>query len=328
MEQGPNCRGASGGSAAAVAAGLVPFAEGSDGAGSIRIPASMCGVVGFKPTFGRVPDVTQSFFSHAPYFHNGPIARSVADADLLYRAMTGPVRNGIFSLPAEHTQPLDNRPLSEIRVAYSPDLGQFPVCEDVRAKCRGGARVFEGLGCQVFETDLCLPAETETAFMDIWRAKLVGQYGDLCSKDMDLLDPVVQALIEEGLDMDMIRLGEATKTRDRVWQVMSDAFAKADILIFPTTAVTAFPIDSGAPSKIAGQEINSLIGWFLTYPLNLTGHPAVSVPCGLCAKGLPVGLQIAGRRLEDDLVLRMAAEFERASPWEKIAGSRLCQRTE
>lgn len=320
--------GSSGGSAAAVAAGLVPFAEGSDGAGSIRIPASMCGVVGFKPTFGRIPDVTQSFFSHAPYFHNGPIARSVADVDLLYRAMAGPAPNGIFSLPAEDVNPSNNRPLSEIRIAYSPDLGRFPVHEDVQANCRGGARIFEDLGCRVFEADLTLPAETETAFMDLWRAKLAGQYGGLCSTDMDLLDPTVQTLIEEGRSIDMIRLGEATKTRDRVWQVMTKLFAKADILLCPTTSVTAFPIDSGPPKKIAGQEINSLIGWFLTYPLNLTGNPAVSVPCGLCAEGLPVGLQIAGRRLEDDLVLRMAAEFEGANPWERIAGTQLCQRTE
>lgn len=312
--------GSSGGSAAAVAAGLVPFAEGSDGAGSIRIPASLCGTVGFKPTFGRVPDVAQSFFSHAPYFHNGPIARSVADADLLYRAMAGPVSGGIFSLPAEPKLPAQNRPLSEIRAAYSPDMGYFPLSKDVRHACDEGARVFENIGCRIVEADLTLPAETEAAFLVLWQAKLAGQYGGLSQRDLDLLDPVVQNLIEEGRGIDMVRLGEATKTRDRVWQVMTDLFAKVDILLCPTTAVSAFPIQDGPPQEIAGKKINSLLGWILTYPLNLTGHPAISVPCGVCDGGLPVGMQIAGRRLEDDLVLRMAAEFEAAKPWKRIAG--------
>lgn len=311
--------GSSGGSAAAVAAGLVPFAEGSDGAGSIRIPASLCGTVGFKPTFGRVPDVAQSFFSHAPYFHNGPIARSVADAELLYRAMAGPTSGGIFSLPAEPRIPARNRPLSEMSVAYSPDLGYFSLSEDVRRACGEGARVFDNLGCHVIEVDLTLPAETEAAFLVLWQAKLAGQYGGLSPRDLDLLDPVVQNLIEEGRSIDMVRLGEATKTRDRVWQVMTELFAQVDILLCPTTAVSAFPIQDGPPREIAGRKINALLGWILTYPLNLTGHPAVSVPCGVCDDGLPVGMQIVGRRLEDDLVLKMAAEFEVAKPWKRIA---------
>lgn len=312
--------GSSGGAAAAVAAGLVPFAEGSDGAGSIRIPASLCGTVGFKPTFGRVPDVAQSFFSHAPYFHNGPIARSVADAKLLYLAMAGPTPGGIFSIPTEPKQSMQSRPLSEIRAAYSPDLGFFPVSEDVQRVCGEGARIFENLGCRVIDADLTLPAETEAAFMVLWQAKLAGQYGNLSSRDLDLLDPVVQNLIEEGRGIDMVRLGKATKTRDRVWQVMTDLFSQVDILLCPTTAVSAFPVEDGPPQEIAGRKINSLLGWILTYPLNLTGHPAVSVPCGLCDSGLPVGIQIVGRRLEDDLVLRMAAEFEVAKPWKRIAG--------
>ncbi len=311
--------GSSGGSAAAVAAGLVPFAEGSDGAGSIRIPASLCGTVGFKPTFGRVPDVAQSFFSHTPYFHNGPIARSVADADLLYRAMLGPTAGGLFGLPFEPQNRSALRPLGDIRVGYSPDLGIFPVRADVAQACRNGAKVFEALGCQVIDASLTLPDDTEAAFMDLWRAKVAGLYGALDAGDLDLLEPVVQTLIEDGRGIDMVRFGTATKTRDRVWQIMTDMFAKIDILLCPTTCVTAFAQSDGPPSQIAGRPVNPLIGWFLTYPMNMTGHPVISVPCGVCDDGLPVGLQIAGRRLEDDLVLRLAADFEAAQPWDKIA---------
>lgn len=311
--------GSSGGSAAAVAAALVPFAEGSDGAGSIRIPASICGTVGFKPTFGRVPDVAQSFFSQTPCFHNGPIARSVADADLLYRAMLGPTEGGIFDLPLERPAPGAQTPLSKLRVGFSPDLGLFPVRPDIARACRQGAAVFETLGCQVTEADLTLPDDTEAAFLDLWRAKLAGLYGDLGTADLDLLEPVVQTLIEEGRAIDMVRLGKAIKTRDRVWQAMTALFSRVDILLCPTTCVTAFAQSDGPPADIAGQPVNPLIGWFLTYPMNMTGHPVISVPCGLCDEGLPIGLQIAGRRLEDDLVLRLAADFEAAQPWQKIA---------
>jgi aspartyl-tRNA(Asn)/glutamyl-tRNA(Gln) amidotransferase subunit A len=311
--------GSSGGSAAAVAAALVPFAEGSDGAGSIRIPASICGTVGFKPTFGRVPDVAQSFFSHTPYFHNGPIARSVADADLLYRAMLGPTEGGIFSLPVEQPGRLAQKPLSDIRVGFSPDLGLFPVRADVARACRKGAEVFETLGCQVIEADLALPDDTEAGFLDLWRAKVAGLYGELGAGDLDLLEPVVQTLIAEGRSIDMVRFGKALKTRDRVWQAMTALFSQVDILLCPTTCVTAFAQSEGPPAEIAGQSVNPLIGWFLTYPMNMTGHPVISVPCGLCDEGLPVGLQITGRRLEDDLVLRLAAEFEAAQPWPRIA---------
>jgi aspartyl-tRNA(Asn)/glutamyl-tRNA(Gln) amidotransferase subunit A len=319
--------GSSGGSAAAVAAGLVPFAEGSDGAGSIRIPAAMCGTVGFKPTFGRVPDVAQSFFSQTPFFHNGPIARSVADAELLYRAMAGPEPSAIHALPPDPSAAAEHRPLRDIRVAFSPDLGLFAVREDVARACRAGAEAFEEMGCRVTEADLALPDQTEAAFLDLWRAKLAGLYGTLGHDELDLLDPVVQTLIEEGKAITMARLGEATKVRDRVWQAMTGVFAEADILLSPTTAVTAFPIADGPPGEIHGRAVHSLIGWFLTYPFNLTGHPAASVPCGHCDEGLPVGLQIAGRRLEDSLVLRLAAAFEAARPWTQIAGLPPCRRT-
>lgn len=317
--------GSSGGSAAAVAAGLIPFAEGSDGAGSIRIPAGLCGTVGFKPTFGRVPDVAQSFFSHAPYFHNGPIARSVADATLLYRAMAGPEATGIFALPSE--SPLPPRPPGELRVAFSPNLGLFPVDADVRRACSAAARIFENMGCAVVEETPSLPSGTEAAFLDLWRAKLAGLYGALSRDDLERLDPVVQTLIEEGRALSMVGLGEATKLRDRVWETMTALFEQVDILLCPTTSITAFAIDGGPPRSIDGQEINSLLGWFLTYPFNLTGHPAVSVPCGRCEAGLPVGLQIVGRRLEDETVLQMAAAFETAQPWERIATPVPCRRT-
>ncbi len=312
--------GSSGGSAAAVAAGLVPFAEGSDGAGSLRIPASLCGTVGFKPTFGRVPDVAQSFFSHSPFFHNGPIARTVGDAALLYRAMAGPEDSAIYGLPDPGTRtPPGRRSLRGLRIAFCPTLGLFALRRDVRRVTTAAAGVFQSLGCHVEDHDLTLPEETEAVFMDLWRAKLAGLYGDLAPHEADQLDPVVQGLIEEGRALTMMRLGHATRVRDRVWQEMCRLFARFDALICPTTAVTAFAHKAGPPDEIDGHRIDPLLGWVLTHPFNLTGHPAISVPCGTGDDGMPVGLQIIGRRLEDDLVLDLAARFETARPWPQLA---------
>jgi len=312
--------GSSGGSAAAVVAGLVPFAEGSDGAGSLRIPASLCGAVGFKPTFGRVPDVAQSFFSHSPFLHNGPIARTVGDAALLYRAMAGPEGRSMYSVPDVAADALwCKTPLSNVKLAFCATLGLFPVRKDVLAATKAAAGIFQSLGCHVEEFDLVLPDETEAIFMDLWCAKLAGLYGDLAPREFALLDPVVQGLIEQGRALTMMRLGHATKIRDKVWQEMCRMFASFDALICPTTAVTAFHQKDGPPSEIDGHRIDPLLGWVLTYPFNLTGHPVISVPCGRGGERMPVGLQIVGRRFEDDLVLDLAEKLEAARPWPQIA---------
>lgn len=314
--------GSSGGSAAAVAAGLIPFAEGSDGAGSIRIPASMCGVFGFKPTYGRVPDVAGAFSSHSPFFHNGPIARSVSDACLLYQTMAGAHPADPFSLPTDDDVFADlEKGISRSRVAFSPDLGLFPVSQHVRSTCSKAAEVFEQLGCEVAEMGFSLNADTEQAFMILWCCKLAMLYGDLPECEFDLLEPVVQDLIEQGRRLSAVEIGRANVVRETVWHELCRLFLSHDLLICPTTAVPAFPIDSGPPKMISGKEVNPLLGWFLTYPFNLTGNPVASIPCGVSPDGMPIGLQIVGRRLDDALVLRASRAFEKAMPWPRLVST-------
>lgn len=312
--------GSSGGSAAAVVAGLTPLAEGSDGAGSIRIPAAMCGTFGFKPTYGRVPDVAGGFSSHAPFFHNGPIARSVEDACLLYQAIAGAHPNFPFSIPGcddvfTHLE----KGIAGLRIAFSPDLGTFSVSCEVRDASRDAAGVFASLGCLVEDVDFVLDDEAENAFLTLWRAKLVSLYGGLRDSEFDLLEPVVQELIEQGRGLTAIDVGHANTVRERVWFSLCHLLESFDLLICPTTAVPAFPIAEGPPKKINGRSIHPLLGWFLTYAFNLTGNPVASVPCGVSSDGLPIGLQIVGRRLDDSLVLRASRCFEQIQPWQRLA---------
>ncbi|WP_209125269.1 amidase [Alkalihalobacillus sp. BA299] len=311
--------GSSGGSGAAVAAGLVPIAEGSDGAGSIRIPASMCGVFGFKPTYGRVPDVLGAFSSHSPFFHNGPIARTVTDAALLYNVISGPHLSDPFSMPESGgIRTAINDSIRGLRVAYSPNLGYFEVNPEVGEVCRRAANIFRDLGCQVDEVDPGFGIEVEHQFLTLWYGKTAGMYSDLSDEEFTLLEPKVQEIILEGKKLSAVDFYKANLAREVVWHKLLEIHKNYDLLISPTTAVPAFSIDQGPPSSINGKEINSLIGWFLTYPFNLTGNPAASVPCGFSKDGLPIGLQIIGRHLEDDVVLRACRNLEQALPCQRL----------
>lgn len=312
--------GSSGGSAAAVAAGMVPFAEGSDGAGSIRIPAAMCGVLGFKPSYGRVPDIAGAFSSHTPFFHNGPLARSVRDAAMLYQAMVGTDVSDPFTV-ATSANVFDtiDHDVSGLRIGFSADLGCFKISDDVSRVCRHAAKKFDELGCTVSDVNINFGVDIESAFFALWCAKLATVYSELPDHDMRLLEPVVQGLIERGKKLSAVDVGKANLVRESVWQALCRAFETHDLLICPTTAVSAFKIEDGPPLTINGLASDPLLGWFLTYPLNFTGNPAASVPCGLSDDGMPIGMQIIGRRLDDNTVLRASRAFERISPWPELA---------
>ncbi|MCE9666125.1 amidase [Halomonas sp. M5N1S17] len=309
--------GSSGGSAAAVAAKMVPIAEGSDGAGSIRIPAAMCGVVGFKPSFGRVPDVAGPFSSTTPFFHNGPITRTVSDSLTFYRAICGEDYRDPFSIPTQRNpQNKSFKSFKGIKIAYSKRLDYFQVSADVSKCIENSISRLTRLGCQVEEVDLGFGLEVEECFMDLWRFKLASTYGDLSESELELLDPTVNQLIIEGNKITPMVYGKAIMTRERVWNIVSNLFLDYDFLVCPTTSVPAFDINNGAPNDINGVKINPLIGWFLTYPFNLSGNPAISLPSGMTKSGLPVGMQVIGKRLDDDRVLRFAELFEKETQWE------------
>ena len=287
--------GSSGGSAAAVAAGVVPMAQGGDGAGSIRIPASFCGVVGLKPTVGLVPTVPGSGLAA-----QGPIARTVADAALLLDVMAA----------TSHSASLEDG-VEGVRAAWSADLGYAAVEAEVLEVAAAAARRLPELGLRLEDADPGL--EDPWPIVDpIW-AWNQAQDEDLAKRD--LADPGRWEVVERGLRMTTADHAAALEEKARYTAAMDAFFERHDLLITPTTPCPPFRAGADQPGWVAGRPTEYLSWTAFTYPFNVTGQPAASVPCGRDSDGLPVGLQIVGRRGEDAVVLRAARAFERAFPW-------------
>ena len=287
--------GSSGGSAAAVAAGVVRMAQGGDGAGSIRIPASFCGVFGLKPTVGLVPTVPGSGLSA-----QGPIARTVADAALLLDVMAA----------TSYSASLEDG-VEGVRAAWSADLGYAAVEADVLEVAAAAARRLSELGLQLEDADPGL--EDPWPIVDpIW-AWNQAQDEDLAKRD--LADPGRWEVVERGLRMTAADHATALEEKARYTAAMDAFFERHHLLITPTMPCPPFRAGADQPGWVAGRPTEYLSWTAFTYPFNVTGQPAASVPCGRDSDGLPVGLQIVGRRGEDALVLRAARAFERAFPW-------------
>ncbi len=313
--------GSSGGSAAAVAAGIAPLAEGSDGGGSIRIPSSACGVFGLKPTFGLIPvNIMLNCFAYStPFITHGPIARTVADAALLLSVVVGPDESNPFSLPGpieDYTQSLEGT-IRGLKIAYSPDLGYFEIDPRVRRATDGAAKVFTDLGCAVEQVDPHFekPETIESAFQTMWTVSFASNFQDLFPSSGELMTPEIRAIIMLGQQASAVEYKQTELTRAMVWEKIQAIFGRHDLLLTPTLAVPPFSVNIPGPTEINGKPVNQLLGWILTYPFNMTGHPAASIPCGFTEEGLPVGLQIVGKRFADGTILRASAAFERASPW-------------
>ncbi|MEF8841634.1 MAG: amidase [Haloarculaceae archaeon] len=318
--------GSSGGSAAALAAGLAPLATGSDAAGSLRIPASACGTVSIMADFGRVPMASRpdGFVDTHPYTVTGPMARSVEDAALLLDVVSGPDDGDPFSLPATDGSYLETtrRGVGHLDIAYSPDLGICEVSgtvegvveeavEDLR---RTGATVdridgmFEDWGTPHGALEVLLQDRYGGMYDDF-----VRDYGiDLLERRADVTEEVVSR-VERALELDALDVRRAERVRTEACDAVRGVLSEYDLLVAPTMGM--LPFEKGTkPSEIDGVPIDPLHGWALTWPFNLTGNPAAAVPAGV-VDGLPVGLQLVGRRLEDGTVVSAAAAFERIRPW-------------
>jgi aspartyl-tRNA(Asn)/glutamyl-tRNA(Gln) amidotransferase subunit A len=306
--------GSSGGAGAAVAAGLTPVSLGTDGAGSIRIPASFCGIVGHKPSFGRVP-----FFpspgANELAAHAGPMTRTVRDAALFLDVLAGPDERDRFSLPAS-----DERYAESVeggvegwRVAWSPDLGHIPVDPEVLQITEAAARAFLELGATLEQPDLGLP-DPEPLLGTLYPFVQAAAHGARPPEQHAEMDPGLVAIAKHGAQFSAIQVGQAMTARAAYWDRMCRAIEPFDVLLTPTISVPAFETGIVGPSEVAGRSVVHL-AWTLAYPFNLTGQPAITVPCGFTASGLPVGLQIVGKRFADGAVLRAAAAFEAARPW-------------
>jgi len=318
--------GSSGGAAAALADSLVPLAPGSDAGGSIRIPASLCGVYGLKPTFGLIPNVSRpnAFASHTPMSHEGPMARTVEDAALSLNVMAGEHPRDPFSIPAQvNYRDAVDHPIDEFSIAYSPDMGIYPVAPAVREVLDDAIGAFERAGATVDEVDPDLShtrQEILNAYYTMatvrWQSlfdNLEEQGFDPRGKDRDRLRPYIVDLIMDAEKPSAREYKRADVVRTHVFDGLQDLFAEYNLLATATLGVTAFP-HGEEPESIDGTEIEPLRGWVLTQPYNYTGHPAASIPAGF-ADGLPVGLQVAGRRHRDDQVIAASAAFERQRPW-------------
>lgn len=306
--------GSSGGAGAATAAGMSPLSVGTDGGGSIRIPASFSGIYGFKPTFGRVPS-GPGFGGGQSLSHTGPMTRTVADAAFMLDVIALPDERDRFSVPAERqpfSDAIRNHP-RRLRLGWTRDLGYAAVDPQVVQVAEHAIAAFREID---WEVEKAVPgfADPYEIFNVIIRAENYVVARALLANHADLLDPGMRAFTQAGAEITAFDYLRANQERSKLSIQLAAFFEHYDLLVTPTLAVPPFAINT-RPEKIAGREIHSISWLAFTYPFNLTGNPAASVPCGWTADGLPIGLQIVGRRFADALVLQACAAFEQVRPW-------------
>ena len=308
--------GSSGGATAQVAAGMGPLAVGNDGGGSIRIPSSCCGVYGLKPQFGRIPSWPRHD-AWSPLIHEGPITRTVRDAAALLDILAGPDERDRTSLPlskASYLQACEGE-IRGLKVAWSPDMGYEKVDPRVREICEKAVKVFEEMGCLVEEAHPEIPCPDRIFQNILFSRMVVWLERELPENFCEKLDPMLAVfipLMNAFSTRDIIKaLFDAESLRDK----MDVFFEKYDLLLTPVLPTPPYELGVGGPRKVAGERVPPLLPFCFTIPFNLTGQPAASIPAGFTEDGLPVGLQIAGRKYDEPTVLRASARFEEARPW-------------
>jgi aspartyl-tRNA(Asn)/glutamyl-tRNA(Gln) amidotransferase subunit A len=305
--------GSSGGGAAAVAMGMGPLAQGSDGAGSIRIPCGFCGIFGLKPSFGLVPQYPPS--SVGDVSHLGPMTRTVEDAALLLNVTAGADERDRLSWSSgiDYVEKLKGD-LTPLRIAWSPDLGYAAVDPEVAEIARDAAMAFSELGHSVVEA--APDARDPWPVIDVlWSAGLAGAHLNNFAEIRDQLDPGRAAIIERAFHRSAVEVGNASALRNAYVDAVRQFMSGFDLLLTPTLPCAPFDAGLDHPETI-GERQMTYLGWTpFTYPFNLTGQPAATVPAGFTKDGLPVGLQIVGRFQDDVTILRAAKAFEAARPW-------------
>ena len=313
--------GSSGGAAAALAAGLCTLATGSDGGGSIRIPASFSGVFGIKPSQGRVPRYGGYGFPSANHFsQSGPMSRTVADAALLLQVLAGPDPRDPVSMretPPDFSASLQQG-VAGWKIAWSPDLGFAGVDPEVVRVTERAARVFEELGAVVDVPKLTIDDPFQ-AFWDVFATASYTSYGHLLDERRDDFTEYGLRAFDHGADVTGADLSRALLRVDQLRRQMENFFDDYDLLLTPTMAVPAFPIEQ-RPAIIGGKEVDAFWGYLpFTFPINMTGQTAASVPCGFsedsASAGMPIGLHLVGPRGAEAKVLQACAAFEQARPW-------------
>ncbi len=326
-----NTGGSSGGCAAAVADGLLTFAEGTDGGGSIRIPASWCGIYGFKQSFGRVPVISRpnAFGGTDPFLFEGPLTRTVEDAALVLTAIAGYDPRDPLSIddPVDFTGAV-RRSIADLRIAYTPNYDVFPIDRRVAGVVEDAVRVFEDAGAHVEEVNLGIRRD-QRELSDLWCRLIMpinvaaiegfkAQGVDLLRDHPEDLPPQYRAWLERGHALTALDIANDQAMRTEIYDAFQDVLGRFDLIVGPT--LCTLPVDNRddgntvGPSEVEGVAVDELIGWCPTYLVNYTGHPAASIPAGM-ADGLPVGMQVIGRRYADADGFAASAAFERLRPW-------------
>jgi aspartyl-tRNA(Asn)/glutamyl-tRNA(Gln) amidotransferase subunit A len=308
----------SSGAGVGAAAGYGPLHQGSDGAGSIRMPAHFCGVFGIKPTYGRVPQSPMTPSDNT--VHLGPLTRTVADAALMLKVMAGRHPDDHSSLegpPADYPGQLANRPGAP-RIAFSPDLGHARVDPEVAALVRKAVEAFEtDLGWRVEQVETRWGPRGPELTRFFWPAHY-SRYADRVAEFRDRMDPGFVACLEAGLQFTLSDYLKMKVVKLAYCAEIHHFFEDWDFLLTPSVSVAAFPATRLQPDHWPQHPWDWMSWAEFSYPFNLAQNPAASVPCGFTASGLPVGLQIVGRRCDDLGVLQMSAAFEAARPWASV----------
>ncbi len=308
------CGGSSGGSAVALATGEVWLATGNDLGGSLRIPASYCGIVGLRPSVGRVPRPA-SLLPFDPLWVEGPMGRTVADVALMLDAESGasPADPLALSSPAVPFAEAVRNPKSLKRIGFTPDLGQGrAVDSEVEALCQAAAWCFANMGVSV--EPACPDLTDGIDCFQVLRAQLFAALrGGLVERHRDEIAPEIVWNLEKGLNLSAEEIQRAERQRQRIYHAVVPWFGDYDLLACPTVALPPFPVEQRYPTEINGEPLTTYIDWmFLTFVLTLTGCPAISVPCGFTGGGLPVGLQLMGPPGGDAALLGAARLLEEA----------------
>jgi Asp-tRNA(Asn)/Glu-tRNA(Gln) amidotransferase A subunit family amidase len=308
--------GSSGGAAAAVAAGLGPLAQGSDGAGSIRIPAALCGVVGFKPSFGRIPvHPSREYWSHRT--HNGPLTRTVADAALMTAVMAGNDDRDPQSIATELGEftplPGSDRPLRGRKVRWSPDLGYGPVSAEVVRVVTAAVSALEDLGCAVEAKEPGWNDPTEFHRVN-YSTQIAAGIGPLADRRPEWIEDTLMELITIGRSYSAVDVKKAEISRAGLYNEALSLFEEIDFLVTPAMPLEAWSAERGPGRReIDGTPLPVGMGRsYAVNPFNMTGQPAITIPCGWTKSGLPVGVQIVGRRHHDIDVLQFAYALEQS----------------
>lgn len=312
--------GSSGGSAAAVAAGVLPIASASDGGGSIRIPASYSGLVGAKGTFGRIPKGGSPESSHTTSL--GCVSRSVRDTARWWDCVVGADERDQYSLPhpgLSYEATLGDT-IPSLRVTWSPDLGYGACASEVAEIAHDAADALID-AAKMTRTDRAVELKDMSVAWGLFNhaGTWLGVRDHWPGRAEDFTPPIRAGVADAQRRFKVEEYARAIERRHLNNLILAEVFEDVDVIVTPTTATTAFAADGPMPTQIDGRDIKPMHAITFTYPFNCSGHPAVNLPCGFDPDGLPVGLQLVGRRHTDHVLLQLAALLEQIRPWPKIA---------